>query len=490
MSDKRKSHAIPETIPFRQPQSLNREDIRYLVLEGGGGKGFAYLGALQVLEKLGIMSQIKGFGGASAGAITALLLSIGMGSKDIENFLNNTDFTAFFDKPRPRLKPIAGTVYSAIENSKLENEFLSNPTFGNFYELFPKGDAQGLISNAGAGLDVLKALFPSLLLLLSPVEYKIKTETLDFIKKKLFEHKPIGQILWDGSKYYLAYLARDMGLFSGQAARDLFNELLLEHYLKKQKYRTLRAAVNTVTFAQHYNTFRKKLLLTGTNLRTGKTVLFSKDDTPDFPVADAVRISMGLPLVYKPYVITDSHSQWPPCGIYVDGGVWNNLPYREFDTEAQEDARKARKPFTPATLGLRLEIEPPVTINSAADIVLAMLSKGLFGSGESQVLDKYSAQAILLDTRGLDLLNFSPDLDKRKIVNKRSRRQTLRYFGLDFEITDEDRDEEDDFESYCLNKAAESCSSASFKECKKAAGLIDTLPNSKFEKDKESRKKL
>ena len=34
------------------PVRLKKEDVRYLALEGGGGKGVAYLGAIEALERL------------------------------------------------------------------------------------------------------------------------------------------------------------------------------------------------------------------------------------------------------------------------------------------------------------------------------------------------------------------------------------------------------------------------------------------------------
>ncbi|KAI8485359.1 hypothetical protein Bbelb_369230 [Branchiostoma belcheri] len=54
-----------------------------IVLEGGGAKGIAYIGACKVLEDAGIMPQIKRFAGTSAGAITAALLAIGMTSQEM-----------------------------------------------------------------------------------------------------------------------------------------------------------------------------------------------------------------------------------------------------------------------------------------------------------------------------------------------------------------------------------------------------------------------
>lgn len=43
---------------------------------------------LKALEELGLVSQIKRFAGASAGAMTASLLAVGYDSKDLQGFLS------------------------------------------------------------------------------------------------------------------------------------------------------------------------------------------------------------------------------------------------------------------------------------------------------------------------------------------------------------------------------------------------------------------
>ena len=54
-----------------------KRQFRNLVFEGGGVKGIAYVGAWEVLQKKGILKDIKRVGGTSAGAINALLLALG-----------------------------------------------------------------------------------------------------------------------------------------------------------------------------------------------------------------------------------------------------------------------------------------------------------------------------------------------------------------------------------------------------------------------------
>lgn len=69
-----------------------------LVFKGGGVLGMAYAGALEVLEKENILSNLKGVAGTSAGAITALALCIGYDYKDMKLLMQSTDFKKFQDE--------------------------------------------------------------------------------------------------------------------------------------------------------------------------------------------------------------------------------------------------------------------------------------------------------------------------------------------------------------------------------------------------------
>lgn len=68
-----------------------------LVLEGGGVRGVAFIGAIKALEELNLMNNIHSFAGSSAGAITACLLSIGLTSKQIKEEMDLIDFNEFKD---------------------------------------------------------------------------------------------------------------------------------------------------------------------------------------------------------------------------------------------------------------------------------------------------------------------------------------------------------------------------------------------------------
>lgn len=442
MADTRSLRAQPE-----KPETLQPDDIKYLVFEGGGGKGFAYLGAIEVLESLKVIERVQGFAGASAGAITALLLSLGMKKADIENYMLHTDFNQFFDPVTPRKRPLPGVGVEPVEDNETERELLAM--------------VQTIATQIGVVTFLVGGGFATLAL--------EKRVTLGQLVKALVDKKiaglpaPFPQLIRDWAKY-LVYLPRDMGLFSGEAARSEFDRLIREYYAKKTH--SLPSAVKSVTFSQHYQAFGKRLLLSGTNLRSGRTQLFSDKHTPDFPVADAVRISMGLPWIYKPYVIEKHTEGWPECGVYVDGGVWNNLPYREFDAEGAQDAptsslRSSQKKSRSKrqTLGLRLAVDPLPEVTSVFALSWQMLLHGLTGSGETQVLDQHVSQTIVLDTEGLDLINFSPPEAVRTKVVRRAKRTAMRYFGRgDLIDVDPDlRDEQDDMDSYVRRMQASSC---------------------------------
>ncbi|HEX2668969.1 MAG TPA: patatin-like phospholipase family protein [Gammaproteobacteria bacterium] len=88
------------------PSDSKYGQFRNLVFEGGGVKGIAYAGAIQALEEAGILPNILRVAGTSAGAITAVLLSLGAGSKDVAAIVGGTDFHQFMDAGFPLSAPL------------------------------------------------------------------------------------------------------------------------------------------------------------------------------------------------------------------------------------------------------------------------------------------------------------------------------------------------------------------------------------------------
>ncbi len=66
---------------------------RFAALEGGGAKGFIYLGVAKALAKLGILDDFEAISGASVGAMGALLLSTGWPVEKMEKLFNDIKFS-------------------------------------------------------------------------------------------------------------------------------------------------------------------------------------------------------------------------------------------------------------------------------------------------------------------------------------------------------------------------------------------------------------
>lgn len=73
------------------------------VFSGGGLKGFALVGAFQVIEEKNI--QFKRVAGTSAGAIIAAFIAAGYNGSEIENLLDELDLTSLLD-PRRTILPL------------------------------------------------------------------------------------------------------------------------------------------------------------------------------------------------------------------------------------------------------------------------------------------------------------------------------------------------------------------------------------------------
>jgi NTE family protein len=67
--------------------------FRNLVFEGGGVKGIAYVGAMQILEQRGILKDVVRVGGASAGTINALIFALGFDVREQHDILRSAEFS-------------------------------------------------------------------------------------------------------------------------------------------------------------------------------------------------------------------------------------------------------------------------------------------------------------------------------------------------------------------------------------------------------------
>ncbi len=106
-------------------------------------------------------------------------------------------------------------------------------------------------------------------------------------------------------------------------------------------------------------------MFTGANVTQKRMYYFSRRDTPEFPVIEAVAISMNLPILFKPVYLEVEMpvSQRNPKadgyhGYWVDGGLLNNLPLHAFDDAPDNPLKSSEdpdlRPLHPGVLALRL----------------------------------------------------------------------------------------------------------------------------------------
>ncbi|GAB2962609.1 hypothetical protein GCM10027048_34040 [Hymenobacter coalescens] len=264
--------------PAARAQTAAPVTYRNLVMEGGGIRGIAYGGALEELDRQGILRGIERVGGTSAGAIQAALLAVGFSPAEIVQEVNNTPIQRFND--------------------------------GRF--MFFGGS-----------------------------------------------HRMMKQYGWYRGDALAEHLARLVARKTGQP--DL--TLLQLHQLAQQQPGRFR-----------------DLYTTGTNVTLQRVQVLSYETHPQMRVADAVRISMSIPLYFRAVLLDEQNNvirgkpaKGQPVQVMVDGGMLANYPVDLFDKPrylpaglppAPPDARG--NVFNPETLGLRVDRPEQIALDTLA----------------------------------------------------------------------------------------------------------------------------
>lgn len=413
--------------------------VRYVAFEGGGGKGVAFIGALQALQalrrlqftadgRLDANGPIKGVSGASAGAITATLLSCGYKPEEMMAIMNAYNFNRFWDLPHYAGRQ--SVVRSGCQRSR------NTQILGRVLRDYTSASTAATVA-----------------ILLGPLASRYGRQHIEEAVNRWYSDARIERIgirtrveaaagplqkLLSAPLLYLNNLISDFGLFSGCAARDFFSRLIAERAVRVARAAGQSGAQASqfrhMTFAQHLRLFRIRLALTGANVETGKSEVFSADTTPNFPVADAARISMSLPILFKPVIIRNTRNISAQGagrraipdnrlrGVWVDGGTLNNLPLRAFDDQPGSN---------PKTFGVRLDEEPDTAdrIDDFLEYLSGVVST-LLVSGEAHITESsgIAGQTVALNTSGLKTTDFNPSAQIRDARIREAKAETRRYF--------------------------------------------------------------
>lgn len=78
--------------------------FKNLVFEGGGVKGIAYVGALEVLDREGVLNDIERVAGTSAGAMVAVMVALRYTAEEMRQVLESLNFKDFKDSSKGILR--------------------------------------------------------------------------------------------------------------------------------------------------------------------------------------------------------------------------------------------------------------------------------------------------------------------------------------------------------------------------------------------------
>lgn len=120
-------------LSFMNAQETNEPKVG-LVLSGGGAKGFAHIGALKIIDSLGI--KIDYIAGTSMGAIIGSLYATGYSGQQLEDLFNTVDFEELINDEFPR------KTKSFYERENSEKYAVTLP-FENFKINLPSGLSRG-----------------------------------------------------------------------------------------------------------------------------------------------------------------------------------------------------------------------------------------------------------------------------------------------------------------------------------------------------------
>ena len=198
----------------------------------------------------------------------------------------------------------------------------------------------------------------------------------------------------------------------------------------------------------------KSLYFMGTNLSTHYSEVFSHEHTPRMCIADAVRISMSIPLFF-------AAKRSMRGDVYVDGGVLDNYPIKLFDrrkyittknlavTEYYERINKSIKKspreisdyvYNKETLGFRLDNKEEISafrdhaelpdhkINNFFEYTWSLIDTILEAQSSTHLHSDDWVRTIYIDTLGVKTTEFNLTNDKKEALLESGKASTQKYF--------------------------------------------------------------
>jgi predicted acylesterase/phospholipase RssA len=426
---------------------VSKRKVRYLIFEGGGGKGLIYLGVARALGELEILSynkkvvgekevfrlssrKIKGVAGTSVGSIAATLLASGYTPNELYNLLTKNFGIHVLDKVEYGAIPTAYTNENPrfiISERKMPEDQEPLDSFWKHYIRSDKRTTSRIMQLPAKVINrINRATVASLLRwYLDQQGKREKKNHPEEAENSLLQipttKNALDKVLYSNDS--LNSLKYEFGFFLSEFIREF-----IDIHIEK------KCGIKNCTFKQFYEEFKIDLVLTGFNMTKNEVLIFRNNKQwGDLCVADAVRMSISIPFIFKPVYLAYEKGKILPVNndlkngdMIVDGGLGINFPLHVFD---EINSRSSK--LNNAVLGFRLKR----TVNSPGDsmTIPEYLEKMLFSllgmTTELQIrTDEEKDQVIELNHEGINGLDFLYS-EKTKTYIDMAYKTTKEYFS-------------------------------------------------------------
>ena len=374
------------------------ETVYDLVMEGGGAKGMAFVGAVQYMQEKGV--RYGRLLGTSAGAITAALLAAGYTAEEMQ--------------------------------AALSEEEDGKPVFAGFLGTPPPFTKDEI--HASAMRDFLRS-----------VDLPFVP---NFAEEKIDEAIGDALLRWPLHRNLYAFVERG-GWFAADKFIDWMARKLDEGtYNSTGPHNGKPRAFSKMTLAEFNAATDRDLSVVVSDTTAGRIRVLNHRTAPRCPLVWAVRMSMSIPLVWQEVIWQgdwDAYMEKTALkdSVMVDGGMLSNFPLELFLSREQFVTSLMGQPTGGRVLGLLLDDalavpgappEPDTTVGGldvtkfrSVQRVLRLVNT-MTTAHDKLVLDNYEHLVVRLPAKGYGAVEFGMKEEKRNRLVKAGYDATKAWF--------------------------------------------------------------
>lgn len=304
---------------------------------------------------------------------------------------------------------------------------------GALEELERLGFMEKIQRVAGSSAGAIAALMVSLRL----PTHKIKSvfDTLDFSRVPQVRSEDQSDKIFSRLDLTICpqRLLKKFGWYSSGYFYDWLKEVIADYTQGK----------SDVTFVDLKQMGYRDLYVIVSNMTKHRAEVMSAETTPDAAVADAIRMSMSIPLYFE--ALNFDGRMFGEGDLYVDGGLFNNYPLDVFDRpEVSNKYMSIQRKVNRRTLGLYLypekrEVKPELEKPSSLIDYINLLMENLYTTHQltAPAPDKLDQQrTIRIGDCGVSPTEFNikPDDEVYTALYESGREAVLAFFAADFDI--------------------------------------------------------